>query len=180
MLALLLATVSTVPASAQSPADTPEQVARLYVEAIRASDWNAAARLMHADALHEMRDALSALVEHPEAGEFRQQLLGVGTVAEARALSDTAVYVSIMRLTSQQPGLSEAMRSAEARILGRVDEGRDTTHVTYRVAMTVQNVPVSMVDVMSLARSPHGWRGLLKGEMAAFAAGIRAALEKQQ
>jgi hypothetical protein len=46
--------------------------------------------------------------------------------------------------------------------------------------ITLEGTPVTTMDVFSLARSPAGWRGLLKGDMAAFAAAIRAAVQREQ
>ena len=123
-----------------------------------------------------MRQLLAALFEAPNADQIRQQLLGVSTVAEARALSDTAVFASLIRMTSQQGGLADVFKSAKVQVLGHVNEGSDTIHVVYRMAMTVNGIPITKMDVMSLARSPVGWRGLLKGDVSALAARIRAAL----
>jgi len=36
------------------------------------------------------------------------------------------------------------------------------------------------MDVVSLTRSAAGWRGLLKADMSAFAAAIRAAIQRDQ
>ena len=159
--------------------ETPEQVTDRFIAAMRAGDWERMASLMHPNALQEMRHLLAALFEAPNADQFRQQLLGVSTVATARALSDTAVFSSLMRTTSQQADLANALKSAQVQILGRVNEGADTTHVVYRMAMTINGIAITRMDVMSLARSPFGWRGLLKGDVSGLAAGIRAAIERQ-
>jgi glycerol-3-phosphate dehydrogenase len=149
------------------------------MEAMRAADWHGMAALMHPDALREMRRLLDALFEAPNADAFREQLLGVKTVAEAKMLSDTAVFASLMRATSQQAGMAEALRSATIQVLGHVNEGADTTHVVYRMALTIDSIPITRMDVMTLARSPQGWRGLLKGDVSALAARIRAAIEQE-
>jgi hypothetical protein len=134
---------------------------------------------MHADALREMRGLLGSVLEAPNADEFRQQLLGVKTVAEALALSDTAVFAGLMQATTQQPGVAEAMRTAAIQVLGQVKEGADTVHVVYRMSMTVNNIPVTKMDVMTVGRSTHGWRGLLKGDVRALASSLRAAIQQQ-
>ncbi|MGH7531461.1 MAG: hypothetical protein ACREMN_13855 [Gemmatimonadales bacterium] len=177
---LLLAIALGVARSAhpQTPTETPEQVANRFVDAMRASDWNGMAALMHADALREMRGLFTPLIEAPDAGPLRQQLLGVGTVDEAKQLSDTAVFAALMRtLMQQEAGLAEVLRTATVQMIGHIDEGADTTHVVYRMAMTIEGIALTQMDVMSLSRSPVGWRGLLKGDVSALAAGIRAAIE---
>ena len=168
----------TGPAQAQT-VETPEQVTERFVAAMRAADWNGMASLMHQNALKEMRQLLAGVFEAPNAGQIRQQLLGVTTVQQAQALSDTAVFASLMRMTTQDADVAELLRSAKVQVLGHVNEGADTVHVVYRMAMTINGIPITKMDVMSLARSPVGWRGLLKGDVTALAAGIRAAMPSQ-
>jgi len=168
----------TGPAQAQT-VETPEQVTERFVAAMRAADWNGMASLMHQNALKEMRQLLSGVFEAPNGAQIRQQLLGVTTVQQAQALSDTAVFASLMRMTTQDADVAELLRSAKVQVLGHVNEGADTVHVVYRMAMTINGIPITKMDVMSLARSPVGWRGLLKGDVTALAAGIRAAMQSQ-
>ncbi len=168
----------TGPAQAQT-VETPEQVTERFVAAMRAADWNGMASLMHQNALKEMRQLLSGVFEAPSGAQIRQQLLGVTTVQQAQALSDTAVFASLMRMTTQDADVAELLRSAKVQVLGHVNEGADTVHVVYRMAMTINGIPITKMDVMSLARSPVGWRGLLKGDVTALAAGIRAATQSQ-
>src|SRR5213594_2183319 len=160
-------------------AETPEQVTERFVAAMRAADWNGMAALMHQNALKEMRQLLAGVFESPNGGPIRQQLLGVTTVQQAQALSDTAVFAALMRTTTQDADVAELLKSAKVKVLGHVNEGSDTVHVVYRMAMTINGIPITKMDVMSLARSPVGWRGLLKGDVSALAAGIRAAMQSQ-
>jgi hypothetical protein len=184
---LLVALTARAPQAQAVPAqtasvqtvETPEQVTERFIAAMRAADWNGMASLMHQNALKEMRQLLSGVFEAPNAGPIRQQLLGVTTVQQAQALSDTAVFASLMRTTTQDADVAELLRSAKVQVLGHVNEGADTVHVVYRMAMTINGIPITKMDVMSLARSPVGWRGLLKGDVTALAAGIRAAMQSQ-
>ena len=178
-LLLVLVTSFPAPSRAQAPVESPQQVTSRFMGAMQAGDWTGMAGLMHPAALRQLRGLLAALFEAPDADDVRQRLLGVTTVAEAQAMSDTALFAALMRFTTEQsPGLAEILRSARLEVLGQVEEGRDTTHVVYRMAMTIQGTSVTRMDVMSLARSPDGWRGLLKGDVSAFAAAIRAAVAK--
>jgi hypothetical protein len=180
VLLVLLGAPVAWPSSAQAPDDAPQQVTSRFVAAMRAGDWHGMAVLMHPDALRQMRELLAALFEAPNADDVRQQLLGVTTLAEARAMSDTAVFAAVMRVMGERDaGLAAVLRSAQVEILGRVDEGRDTTHVVYRMAMTVEGTPITRMDVMTLARSPDGWRGLLKGDLSALGAAVRAAVQRR-
>ena len=164
---------------AAQTAETPEQVTERFVAAMRAADWQGMASLMHQNALKQMHQLLAGVFESPNAGPIRQQLLGVTTVQQAQALSDTAVFAALMRMTTQDAGVAELLKNAKVQVLGHVNEGPDTVHVVYRMAMTINGIPITKMDVMSLARSPVGWRGLLKGDFSALAAGIRAAMDSR-
>ena len=180
-LCLLQAAPSPAPAqAAAATADTEsaQQVTMHFIDAMRANDWNGVAKLMHPGALHQLREFFAVLFESPDAEPIRRELLGVSTIAEARAMSDTALFVSLLRMSTRSPEMSDVFKSAKVQILGQVNEGRDTTHVVYRMQMTLEGTPVTTMDVFSLARSPAGWRGLLKGDMAAVAAAIRAAVQR--
>jgi hypothetical protein len=180
LLVLLTLAVYPGPASSQASTESPQQVATRFVEAMRSGDWNGMATLMHPGALRQMRDILGVLLDAPNADDVRQQLLGVTTIVEARALSDTALFAALMRATMQRDAsLADVLKSSQVEFLGQVDEGSDTTHVVYRMAMTIEGTPITRMDVMSLARSPHGWRGLLKGDISALGAALRAAVQKR-
>jgi hypothetical protein len=171
-----------VAAAPSSVADTEsaQQVTMRFVDAMRASDWKTVSSLMHPAALHQLREFFSVLFEAPNADPIRRELLGVSSAAEAKALSDTAMFESLLRLSAKSAEMGDAFRSAKVQILGQINEGRDTAHVVYRMEITLEGTPVTTMDVFSLARSPAGWRGLLKGDMAAFAAAIRAAIQREQ
>src|SRR3989441_7256973 len=111
----------TGPAQAQT-VETPEQVTERFVAAMRAADWNGMASLMHQNALKEMRQLLSGVFEAPNGAQIRQQLLGVTTVQQAQALSDTAVFASLMRMTTQDADVAELLRSAKDLHLGARSE----------------------------------------------------------
>jgi hypothetical protein len=151
-----------------------------FIDAMRGNDWNGVARLMHPAALHQLREFFSVLFESPNAEPIRRELLGVSSVAEAKAMSDTALFVSLLRVSTRSPEMSDVFKTAKVQILGQVNEGPDTAHVVYRMQIVLEGTPVTTMDVFSLARSPAGWRGLLKGDMAAFAAAVRSAVERGQ
>ena len=183
-----IAVLSLVALTARAPqaqipqpqgAETPEQVTERFIAAMRAADWQGMASLMHQNALKQMRQLLAGVFEAPNAGPIRQQLLGVTTVQQAQAMSDTAVFAALMRMTTQDANVAELLKNAKVQVLGHVNESPDTVHVVYRMVMTINGVPVTKMDVMSLARSPVGWRGLLKGDFSALAAGLRAAMQSQ-
>ena len=176
----LLQGVAASPSRSAADTESAQQVTMRFIDAMRANDWKAVAALMHPGALRQLREFFSVLFEAPNADPIRRELLGVSSAAEAKALSDTAMFESLLRVSAKSPELADAFRTATVQILGQVNEGPDTAHVVYRMQITLEGTPVTTMDVFSLARSPAGWRGLLKGDMAAFAAAIRAAVQREQ
>lgn len=174
-----LCLLQAAPPRATTDTESAQQVTMRFVDAMRASDWKKVATLMHPAALHDLRGFFSVLLDAPNADPMRRELLGVSSAAEAKAMSDTAMFEALLRFSAKSPELGDAFRAAKVQILGEIKEGPDTTHVVYRMHMTLEGTPVSTMDVFSLARSPAGWRGLLKGDMAAFAAAIRTAIQRE-
>jgi hypothetical protein len=144
--------------------------------ATRAGAWDSVASLMHPDALRSLRGLLTPVLQHPGGDEIRRQLFDVRSIAEADGLSDAAIFSRLTRASMGEPTLAEAMRNASIDILGIVAEGADTAHVVFRLAMTVDDIPVSRMDVMTLGRYQDTWRGLLKGDVSALAAALRRSL----
>src|SRR5690242_15626866 len=75
-------------------AETPEQVAGRYLRAMSAQQWDTMAALMHPGALHQLHSLLAPLVEAPSLDGARQDLLGVHSLKEAQALSDTTFFAA--------------------------------------------------------------------------------------
>jgi hypothetical protein len=175
LLAIPLATPVALPAQTE----TPEAVAEQYFRAMRSENAAAVAKLMHPDALAELRDLLDPLFQStlPEADDFRQRFLGVRTVTEAQALSDTTVFLNFLgSLADQLPVFGAALRGASMETLGHVTEGADTAHVVYRVTVEIEDLTVRRITVLSLRRHGETWRGLLTGDYSELAAVLRATL----
>jgi hypothetical protein len=171
---------SPVPATAS--AETPEQVTEQMITAMRTENWTMMARLMHPEALKELRSLfdLVLLSQDPGDAELRQQLFGVASAEEAKALPDTLIFANLMSsVVAEQSGLGDVLATAEVRILGHVQEGADTIHVVYRMSMSMDEISISLMDVASMTRYGTTWRGLLKGDLRAMAAGLRQALLKR-
>ncbi len=165
------------PSAAQQ--ESPEDVARQYVAAMQAGDWNGMAALMHPEALAELRGLFDPLLDIPEARMVIQQFYGAASLEEARARSDTAVFANFIEfVSSQEPLVGEAIRSSRVEFIGHLYEGDELAHVLYRMTMTVEGLPVTQIDVFTVRRSGSTWRGMLKGDLSAFAAAIRQAVER--
>jgi hypothetical protein len=170
------------PVAAATSAETPEQVTEQMIAAMKAKDWAGMARLMHPEALKELRSLFDLVLvsQDPGDAELRQQLFGVASVAEAKALPDTLIFANLMNgVMAEQGGLGDVLATAEVKVLGHVQESVDTVHVVYRMSMSMDEISISMMDVASMTRYGNTWRGMLKGDLRAMAAGLRQALLKR-
>ena len=106
-LALLVAVTVAGPQLRAQSTD-PEHVAQQYTEALRAGDWTHMAELMHPDALRELRILFDPLFDLPAANDALPELLGVRTLDEARALSDTGLFAGFMQFIVNQDPVTPA------------------------------------------------------------------------
>lgn len=173
-LAVTLVAFAAVPLVSQQNAETPEQVAARYMQAMRSRQWDSMAVLMHPVALHQLREVLGPLFESPTMDSVRQELLGVPTLAQARALSDTAVFAALIsRIMVSQAQLQDFMHDATIQFLGHVPEGQDTVHVVYRMSYDKGPAAISKMAVFSMLRMGNTWRGLLAMDLRMLGAMLR-------
>ncbi len=169
----LLVVVTVAGPQLRAQSTDPEHVAQQYTEALRAGDWTHMAELMHPDALRELRILFDPLFDLPAANDALPELLGVRTLDEARALSDTGLFAGFMQfIVNQDPNVADALESADVDVLGHVREA-DDAHVVFRMTMEVQDIQMVQMDVITLRKSGDQWRGLLAGDLAAVAQAIR-------
>lgn len=171
---VLVAVVVAPPVRAQS---TPEAAAMAMGNAISRSDWAAAARLMHPDAIRQLRELFRPFVEAPGMEELGPQVFDTPT-AELNALPDTVLYARFLgKVMGQLPGMSEALRNSRFTPLGHVAGGADTVLVVSRMEMTIEGMTISQFDVMPFRRENGTWWGLLKSDFTNMAAMLRRAAD---
>lgn len=166
LLPLVLAVLlSAGPARAQA-APTPEDAARRYFEVMRRAEWDAAAKLMHPDALEQFKSFFTTLAAADSAAPVISTFFGVKTAAELRALPAAEVYARMIRsLAAMSPETKQALTSIQAEVIGSVPEGGDAAHVVYRMNVAVSGVSVAKVQVISFRRSGDRWLALLTGDL---------------
>ncbi len=180
-LALLALLVFAAPAAAQRtyPASTPEELALSMGEAMRASDWDGMAGLMHPKALAELRGMFMPLLENPASAEMLPMLFGVETAEDAANLTDAQLFAALMqRILGEEAAATELLKTATVEIIGTVREGADTVHVLQRIGMTYGKAAFRSLEVTSTTRDGAQWRGLLTGEMTGLAAMMQQALDE--
>lgn len=175
-LIALLSAALILPLSAQAPvtAETPEQVARNYSEAVFRGEWQTAAAFMHPRALREFRELFVPIVNTAGMEELREQFFGAATAGALSAMSDTAVFAAfIERIVGEQGEMADAMRTARVTAYGHVAGGADTVLVVSRTTMRVEGVEVSQFEVIPMLRHGETWRALLRADFTNMAAMLR-------
>jgi hypothetical protein len=179
----LLAAALVVLASRASAQATPEDVARRYYETFRSSDWAANAAMMHPEALAQFKGIFTQLADLADADSSvadLQQMFGVQTGAELKALPDAQLYSRFLsNILGQQEELRQILASSSVEVLGHVPEGADKAHVVYRMTMGFLGSSMTQMQVMSLQKEGGQWKVLLTGDMqnimGAITAGVAGA-----
>jgi hypothetical protein len=179
-LLLSLAFLST--ALTTFAADTPEDVVKRQVDAMRAGDWDKFTASMHAPALKEFQTTIVNLLTAAPEGPMRTQMLQAffsnKPLAEVSAATPEAFFGMFMNgLAQSNPAIKQGMASSEAQILGHVDEAPDKAHVVMRMTMSIADGKVTKMDVTSLQREGDTWKALLKGDMQQVVAGLQKMLQ---
>jgi hypothetical protein len=194
ILALAISTLSLPDALAQVEQDTPEAVAKAYMEATRAGDTAKCASLMHPEALKQIRGLFGPIISEVKTEKDRQDIesiLGVKDRTEFDKLSDEELWARFYSLLYKvSPEMKKALNAFSFEIVGQVQQSPDLVHVVYRMHMKIEapqlKDPISFtkLDVMSLRRSESSWRVELKGDLQgiiqAMAAGMASAAEEKE
>jgi hypothetical protein len=175
-----LALAAGIPAGDLQAQATPEDAARAFGEAVRHSDWPAAARLMHPDAVHQLRLLFQPIVSAPGMESLRSELFGAQSDADFARLADTVLFARFLEnAIAKQEGMGEALRSATVTPLGHVPQGADTMLVVTRTNLSVEGIAIRTFEVMPFVRYQGRWRGVLKAEFTNMAAMLQRAMAKR-
>lgn len=184
--ALVLLCLCALPVCGQ---ETPEAVAKDFMEAFRAADWPKAAGVMHPEALKQLRSMFGPLIALAEKKEKERQqieeLFGVKNKAEFDKLSDAEVFAKLFDLVAAvSPETKSALNSSSFDIIGNVAEAPDRMHVVYRMHLKLpipnlaEPIAFSKLDVMTLRKFENTWRAELKGDLQGVIQGMMAALQE--
>ena len=146
--------------------DTPEEFVEHYLGALRASEWMTVSDMMHSEVQEEIHRIFQPLLTSEQGDDLREELLGVRSASAASRLTAQEVLARFLQYVTLQAG--NVFETARIEILGHVEEGDNTAHVLYRMHMTIQDQPITRIDVMSLRRDTDGWRGLMRQNLSEF------------
>lgn len=158
---------------AQGPDLPPDSVAAEFQAALRGMGWRAAAYRMHPEALRRVRDLVTTLVEVDETGATREFFFGDARTADLRALDPQDHFTRVMGvILDELGGLLHAIVVREVSIIGSVRERADLAHVVYRSQAELSGAD-PQIRVMTLKRSPDGWRVLESQELEVIREALR-------
>ena len=159
-------------------ATAPETTAAFYKQ-LQEGNFEAAAAFFDPPALTEFRQSLSIIDEAPPAAQqqFREAFFGDGATAESIAkMSDRQFFASFLRSALAQAEALGRVNFEDLEILGEVMEDPDVAHVVTRNKVTVGDVEVEGMEVVSCKKRGDEWKLLVSTQMKGLANQIRSAL----
>jgi len=178
VLAATVAAPITAPSTVEAQelaelTETPEAAAGLFLRAVRAIRWSAAAQFIHAETLERFFTTTRMFAAADTTGEISRLLVGTDSVALAELDASEVFARSIGATIDGMPGLMHALYDRDDEVLGHVAEGDSVAHVVYRTTARISGA-VPEVKVMRLGRADAGgWRVLGSDELEVLDAALR-------
>lgn len=170
----LLASVAPAVAAELTPAMSAEQVAGEAYARMRAGDWEAAAQTFDPAALQQFRGMIGPLLDGPVGEGILGMFYGEGkTPADIGKMNDVEFFAGFVGSLLQRSGAN--LNGQE--ILGAVPEGQDRMHLVTRSSAEAMGIRVTQMEVVTLNRTPQGWRLALSGKLDGMAQALRRASE---
>jgi hypothetical protein len=179
-------TVAAISAHGQSP----ETVARGYMEAMRAGDMEQVVTYMHPSALEKFKGILTEVAEiivaaDPNADPKRmvavKMLFGEEGPESVKTTDAKDVFVRFMRnLTAGIPRMREMLANVVYEFVGHVDEGGNQTHVVYRARLKTGGAEVTKMETLTLKRDGEEWRVMLTGDIESLVGGLGRQLQRPE
>ena len=149
-------------------ADSPEELALRFLDAMTARDYQAVAELTHPAALAEVRESLAFI---PNLEERKQQVALTGffgpdaTMESFGSLSDAEVYAALMKLAMTKDDWSSLLAAAESRVSGTVADADGAVRVLVQIDTVMQRVDARLWMVVSCRRANDRYLLLAREEV---------------
>jgi hypothetical protein len=177
LVVALAAFAGAMPAAAQQNpkqpvrAGTARAVAERVLSSLARKDADGFTRDVHPEALAAFRANVVRILEESATPDQRAQGLkffgGARSLDELKKMPAERVFAAYMRGVFGRMGAS-TVRVTNS-IIGEVPEGASMAHIVYRAHAASQKESASNVTVLSLRRSPGGWKALLDGDLQGLA-----------
>lgn len=170
-------------------AATPEEVARGYMDAVKAADMEHVGVFMHPAALEKFKGILVQLAEvignvdaetDPKKNTAIKILFGEEKPQTVKDAAAKGLFVHFLTNLSQaMPMLRQMLNDSTYDFIGHVDEGGNQTHVVYRATLTTGGTAVTKMEVLTLKRDGEEWRVMLTGDIESFVGGLTRQLQRK-
>ncbi len=174
---ILLAFAFTGSALSQSPSEITEA----YFEAFKTGEYTRAAEFFSPAALKNFREMLnfSDALPEEEAKQFYSTFFGEGASKESVGkMSDAAFFSAFFSFVMKQAEAAGGVDFDKVEILGEVPEGENIVHVLTRSHISVGELEMEAMEVVSFEKSDGKWKVALSGKMKGMAAQLQKALGK--
>jgi hypothetical protein len=170
LLVLSLALVSLPLFAADlTPTDSPETVLRESYRRMQANEWNAAAETFDPAALKQFREMLAPILEAGEGAGMLALFFDGQTPESLKAMSDQAFFSGmIANMMKTAGGTLDSQQ-----VIGGVAEGTDRMHMVVRAKASAMGLSITQMEVVTLNKTPDGWRLALSGKMEGMAQALQ-------
>lgn len=168
--ALCVANAAPLWAADLKPDASPEAVLQESYRLMQASDWAAAADVFDPAALKQFREMLAPLLESDDGVGAMAMFFGDDRSAESlKSMSDQAFFAGMMASIMKTSG--GTLQGQD--VLGGVAEGPDRMHMVVRSKAAAMGMTITQMEVVTLNKTPQGWRLALSGQMEGMAQALK-------
>ena len=176
----IVAVCVLLPSLVFAQAETPESLAKSYIQALSDGGMGATAEFMHPDALADFKGMLLP-VYNAEARAGERQLIDITfgqevSVDQLSEISDTQFFRGFLNLIEAQTA-GQNMQFDKIEVLGTVTEA-EVQHVLTRMSVGSEQVKVTSMEVLSFIPYQDTWRLRLTGEIEGMARALQQSLSQ--
>jgi len=167
--------------SSSAFAKTASEMATEYFGTLQQKDYGRAATFFDPAALGEFRQIMSFVNEISDEGQQQFYTIFFGPEANRQStgkLSDADFFAAFLRATMAQAEKLGGVNFEKMEILGEVMEGKDVAHVVTRNKVSVGEVEVEAMEVISFKKIGSDWKALLSGKIKGMANQLKATLRR--
>lgn len=163
-------------------AETPESITKVYFDLLKNQTWDQIVPLYDRESLHEFREMMSFILELPTEVEAQAlpQFFGPETTRESiKAMDDGVFFSSFLKSVMAQAAQLGQFDFKKIEVLGSVPEGTSLSHVVTRTEVSVGDISMESMEVISFKKTETGWKILLQGKMKGIAQQIKNAMKQR-
>ncbi len=162
-------------------AKSASDVAAEYYGVLKTKNYEEAASYFDQAALSEFRNMMSFITELPD-----QKVEGVlavffgegATKDTVSKLPDSKFFSSFLSAMMSRAEAAGGLNFDGMEILGEIKEGEDISHVVTRNKVTVGDITLEAMEVVSFRKIDGEWKALMSGKLKGMATQMRAALSQ--